>query len=199
MTYCDDRSIREYFYRAYSTRACSNKRDNQYLIHQILKLRQEKADLLEYQDISDLLLASRMVKNGTKAKRFVDELIEKTESFSNKEHESLIKFAQEQLDWTEEVQAWDLSYIAEKQKKAECGFDAEVLKPYFELQNVMQGMFKIVERLYQVEVEPREDISKWHQDVMTFYLKEQVRRYAFYADLFPERVSRVERDVSPLV
>ena len=186
MTYCDDRSIREHFYRSYATRAWKGERDNQYLIHKILNLRQEKADLLDYQDISDLLLASRMVKNGKKAKSFVDELIEKTVSFSNKEHESLVKFAQEQLDWTEEVQPWDLSYIAEKQKKAECGFDAEVLKPYFELQNVMQGMFKIVERLYQVEVEPCEDISKWHQDVMTFYLKEQGETIGvFYADLFP--------------
>ena len=186
MTYCDDRSIREHFYRAYSTRACNTKRDNQSLIQAILNLRQEKASLLGYQDVSDLLLASRMVKNGTKAQSFVDELIEKTIPFSQKEHAALIHFAQVHLNWSEELLPWDLSYIAEKQKKVECGFDAEVLKPYFEVQSVMQGMFKIVEHLYEVQINPLTDLSTWHADVMTFALKEKGQTIGvFYADLFP--------------
>lgn len=186
MTYCDDRSLREHFYRAYATRACSLKRNNQTLIHNILSLRQEKASLLGYKDVSDLFLASRMVKNGHKAREFVNELIEKTLEFSEKEHQSLVNFAQEHLSWTDDIQAWDVSYIAEKQKKIECGFDAEILKPYFEVQSVMKGMFTIVEQLYQVQVEPIDHISTWHPDVMTFALKENGETLGiFYADLFP--------------
>jgi oligopeptidase A len=186
ITYCDDRSVREHFYRAYVTRATDEDKNNQSLIHQILNLRQEKAKLLGYQNVSDLFLASRMVKNGTAAQRFVDELIERTIQFSTNEQESLHAFAVTELQFNHPLQAWDIAYVAEKQKRITCGFEAEELKPYFEVRSVMKGMFQIVERLYQVEVVPIEDISSWHSDVMTFEIKERGDTIGvFYADLFP--------------
>lgn len=186
MTYCDERSVREHFYRAYSTRGTSPERDNAPLIQQILSLRQEKATLLGYSDVSDLFLASRMVKNGQAAQDFVDSLITRTERFAEQEHQDLLKFTKETLGWQDPLEPWDLPYASEKFKNATCGFDEELLKPYFELKGVMHGMFEIVERLYGVSVRPLEGISTWHEDVMTFELCEAGESIGvFYADLFP--------------
>ena len=186
MTYCDDRSIRESFYTSYSTRGTSDQRNNTPLITQILSLRQEKADLLGYADVSDLFLASRMVKNGQAAQDFVDSLIERTERFADQEHEELTNFARENLGFEGVLDPWDLSYVSEKLKAAKSGFDEEALKPYFEVKSVMKGMFEIVEKLYGVSVRPLEGISTWHDDVMTFELSEDDETLGvFYADLFP--------------
>lgn len=186
MTYCDDQSIRKYFYKAYVTRATEGEKDNQPLIQKILELRQEKAQLLGYENVSDLYLASRMVKNGQSAHNFVDDLIERTRYASEEEHIGLLNFAQTRLGWDGPLNAWDISYIAEKQKKQSCGFDAEELKPYFEIKSVMKGMFDIVHRLYQVDVESIESLPTWHEDVLTFQLKEKGKIIGiFYADLFP--------------
>ena len=186
MTYCDQREVREHFYRAYSTRATAGERDNQPLISQILKLRAEKAQLLGYQDVSDLYLASRMVKRGEAASDFVQSLISRTLSAAEAEHADLERFAREELGWEDTLEAWDVSYVADKLRKQRCDFDEESLKPYLELKSVMRGMFDIVERLYQVEVKSLADLPKWHEDVMTFELRrgdEQIG--VFYADLFP--------------
>ena len=156
------------------------------MITQILSLRQEKAELLGYDDVSDLFLASRMVKNGQAAQDFVNSLIEKTKTFAQQEHEALIAFARDELKFDGEVMPWDITYLAEKLKNAKCGFDAETLKPYFEVQSVMRGMFEIVEKLYGVKVQAIEGITKWHESVMTFELSEAGESLGvFYADLFP--------------
>jgi oligopeptidase A len=186
MTYCDDSSVREHLYTSYITRASSGDRDNAPLIKEILLLRKEKATLLGYRDVSDLFLASRMVKAGQHAQLFVDQLIETTMPFAEQEHQELNHFAQETLKWGRELEPWDISYVAEKLKRAECGFDEEALKPYFEVKSVMQGMFEIIERLYNVEIKPLAGISTWHEDVMTFELCEAGDTLGvFYADLFP--------------
>lgn len=186
MTYCDNRSLREHFYKAHSTRASTGEKNNEPLIHEILSLRQEKASLLGYNDVSDLYLASRMVKNGSNAKSFVDDLVERTKIFAEREHRELQDFAQQSLGWTKQIEAWDLAYLSEKLKKETCGFDQEQIKPYLEVNSVMTGMFEIVERLYQVKVVPIAHISKWHEDVMTFALIEKDKEIGiFYADLFP--------------
>jgi oligopeptidase A len=186
LTYCDTRSVREHFYRAYSTRATQGERDNQLLISQILELRAEKAKLLGYQDVSDLYLAPRMVKRGESAHEFVQSLIIRTEQHAQAEHQELERFARDELGWTDSIEAWDLSYIAEKLRKQTCDFDEELLKPYLEVKSVMQGMFGIVERLYQVQVKPLNDLPTWHEDVMTFELTRGDDQIGvFYADLFP--------------
>ena len=186
MTYCKTRWVREHFYTAYTTRASSGERDNRSLIKRILHLRTEKAHLLGYQDVSDLYLASRMVKTGKAARQFVDDLISRTEYSAQVETDELNHFAQETLGWDEQLQAWDVSYVAEKLRQHTCQYDEEQLKPYFEVKSVMRGMFQIVERLYEVSVRALDNIPVWHQDVMTFELVQSDQQIGvFYADLFP--------------
>lgn len=186
MMHSDRRDIRELFYRAYTTRASSGDRNNASLISEILSLRAQKAHLLGYQDISDLLLASRMVKSGLAARSFVDDLITRTETVAQAEQEALSEYARDHLGWEEELQAWDITYLAEKLRKRECDFDEELLKPYFEVHGVMRGMFSIVEQLYGVHIHAADQYPTWHADVLTFELHQGEEVIGmFYADLFP--------------
>ena len=186
MKYCDAREVRQHFYESYTTRATSGDRNNEPLISRILNLRAEKAELLGYRDVSDLFLAPRMVKSGTAANDFVQNLIARTEAPFYREQSQLDAFARTDLGWEGELEAWDISYISEKLRKLTCDFDEETLKPYFEVQSVMRGMFEIVERLYQVRIKPLKGISTWHDDVLTFELSSDDQVIGvFYADLFP--------------
>jgi oligopeptidase A len=187
MTYADSRTLREEIYRAYVTRATSGERDNTALISEILSLRKEKATMLGYRDASDLFLESRMVKSGQNAYDFVEKLSLRTSPFFEDEKDELFRFCREELGWIEDIESWDLAYFSEKMRKAHCDFDAELLKPYFEVNSVIQGMFTIVEKLYGVKVKPVEDLPTWHPDVSTYHLldHEGQLKGVFYADLFP--------------
>ena len=186
MMYCDDREVRRHLYESYTTRATKGGRNNEPLISQILKLRSEKSHLLGYRDVSDLYLAPRMVKTGEVADDFVRNLIARTRDHFVKEQEQLKAFALTELNWDGDLEAWDISYVSEKLRKLTCDFDEELLKPYFEIESVMRGMFEIVEHLYQVKIRPLKDIPCWHEDVLTFELiSEDETIGVFYADLFP--------------
>jgi oligopeptidase A len=186
MTYLDQREIRKHFYTAYTTRATHSDQDNRSLIEEILTLRHRKAHLLGYAHVADLFLESRMVKTGQRALDFVNSLTQRTQTAFEKEHQELSAFAQTQLGWTDDLQAWDVGYVAEKYKKYACGFDETLLRPYLELNQVLKGLFSIVERLYQISIRPVSSISKWHDDVKTFEILDQDQKQIglFYADLF---------------
>ena len=187
MTYADSRHLREKIYRAYVTRASAGDRDNTALISEILTLRKEKATMLGYRDASDLFLESRMVKSGQNAYDFVEKLSQRTTPFFEHERDELFRFSREELGWTDEIESWDLAYFSEKMRKAQCDFDAELLKPYFDVNSVIQGMFTIVERLYGVKVESVDGVPAWHPDVSTYQLLDHGGQLkgVFYADLFP--------------
>ncbi|HWE50815.1 MAG TPA: M3 family metallopeptidase [Bryobacteraceae bacterium] len=186
LTYLEDRDIREKMYRAYSARATEPDRDNRPILARILELRREKATMLGFPDFADFVLHDRMAHKGERAIRFLDELKEKTNPFFAKENAALEAFAGQKLE------PWDIGYWAEKQRQALYDFNEEELRPYFPAENVVEGMFGIVERLYGIQVKRREDVPVWHPDVRYYEIREKDGQLigAFYADWYPRETKR---------
>ena len=193
MTYLDDAAIREQVYRAYNTRGAAEPYDNRALIGRILELRKQKAELLGYNDFADLVLEDRMAKDGGKARGFVDTLKQKTEGAFVKENEELLAFRRKiEGPDAQELEAWDVGYYAEKMRKARYDFDEEELRPYFAFENVLDGMYELVQRLYGIEVKEETDIPVWDPAVTyyTIYDADGARLGSFYADFFPREDKR---------
>ena len=185
VTYLNDTTVREKFYRAFSTRATEPERDNRSLIVQILELRREKATLLGFRDFADFVLHDRMAHSGERALSFLTELKAKTDPFYAKENAALEAFAGRKLE------PWDVSYYAEKQRRALYEFDEEELRPYFPAENVVEGMFRIVEKLYGIQVKLAENAPVWHPDVRYYEVSDSSGLLgAFYADWFPRESKR---------
>ena len=153
MTYLDDGTVRERFYRAYQTRAAREPFDNRELAPRILEMRKAKARLLGFADFADFALVDRMAKTGRAAAEFLADLETRTEAAYVRENEELQAFRRS-LEGPDAppLQPWDVGYYAEKQRKAKYDFEEEELRPYFPEAQVLAGMFAIVERLYGVQV-----------------------------------------------
>ena len=186
LTYMDRRELREQVWRAYSARGAQAPFDNRDIIVQVLKLRQEKARLLGFQNFADLVLDDRMAHTGQRALDFLLDLEMKTRAQFERENRELRAFAERELA------PWDIAYYAEKQRLALYDFDEEVLRPYFPADRVVKGMFQIVERLYGVRVEERAGVPVWHPDVKFYEMRDEhgKRIGAFYADWFPRETKR---------
>lgn len=192
LTYLDDAGIRETLWRAYNTRASQGERDNRPLIRRIVELRREKATLLGYADFADFVLEERMAKKGGDAQAFVRDLTERTRPFFEKENAELREFRRELEGPTApEIQPWDAGYYAEKLRKARFDFDDEELRPYFPVDRVLGGLFTVVERLYGVTVEARDDAPVWDPSVRCYRISDGDRQLGgFYVDLFPRDSKR---------
>ncbi|MEE2786573.1 MAG: M3 family metallopeptidase [Myxococcota bacterium] len=199
LDHLEDRGIREDIYRAYNTRATTGDFDNREALNQILRLRREKADTLGYRDVSDLFLESRMVKNGEAAQAFLDHLRAESETAAEAEHRQLEKFARAQGDAPATLAPWDIAYYAEKLRRQTFDFDAEELRPYFELESVLRGHFELLNRLFGLTVN-EEATAVWHDDVRSFALVDEdgIRRGVFYLDLFPRAGKRPGAWMRPL-
>lgn len=187
MTYLDDASIRERVWRAYSLRASADPHDNHALMARILELRKEKAQLLGFRDFSDLVLDDRMAHRGEVAQKFLEDLRAKTERRFREENAELETFAGCPL------QPWDVSYWAEKQRAALYDFDEEALRPYFSLENVVNGMFSIFERVFGIRVEPEPGVPGWDPEVRCYAIfdrKSGTHLGSFYTDWFPRENKR---------
>lgn len=191
MTYLEDRAIRRDLWQAYNTRATSGAYDNRVLIQEILRLRREKAQLLGYADFADLVLEDRMAHAGARAEAFVEDLRRKTEPFFQQENQSLGELAAK-LGY-ETVHPWDTSYLAEKQRKALYDFDEEELRPYFELNRVVAGMFDIFSRLLSIRVVEESGVPAWDAAVKYYRVEDAGDGQllgGFYADWFPRENKR---------
>jgi oligopeptidase A len=185
LMYADDASLRETMFRASNARASRDPWDNRPLLQKIVQLRDDKAKLLGFHDFADLVLEDRMAKNGARAQAFVDDLRTRTLPTFQKENQQLEKFAGRRL------QPWDVSYFAEKQRQALYDFDEEELRPYFPVDRVLAGLFRIVETLYGVSIRERA-APAWDPAVRTYGLHESDDRMiaSFYVDLYPRENKR---------
>jgi oligopeptidase A len=193
LTYLDDASIRETMYRAYNSRATAGALDNRPIIKSILELRREKAKLLGFATFADLVLEDRMAKSGGAARRFVQTLRDKAESAFARENAELLAFRREiEGPGAPELQPWDVGYYAEKQRRARFDFDEEALRPFFPLEQVLNGAFAIADRLYGVTIEPWSEAAVWHPSVRAFRMREVDGSIsaAFYADVAPRESKR---------
>ncbi|MCB9543495.1 MAG: M3 family metallopeptidase [Myxococcales bacterium] len=201
MTYLDDAATRERFYRAFNTRAAEDPHDNRPLVRRVVALRTEKARLLGYRDIADLLLESRMVKSGDAADAFVRALDERTRPAFEREHQELEAFRRElEGDAAPPLAPWDLAYYAEKLRRARFALDEEEVRPYFEAERVQRGLYALVGKLYGVTITPLADWPVWHPSVQVFALDDDdgTRLGVFYVDLEPRPGKRGGAWMRPL-
>jgi len=191
LTYLDDRAIRRELWEASNTRATGGQYDNRGLLSEILGLRRRKAKLLGYRDFADLVLEERMAHAGGEAQAFLEDLHHKTLLFFELENRSLLAMGQS-LGY-EKVNPWDVAYLAEKQRQALYEFDEEELRPYFQLENVVAGMFDIFSRVLGIRVIEEPDVPGWDPAVK-YYRVEDARSGkllgGFYADWFPRENKR---------
>jgi oligopeptidase A len=191
MTYLDDRETRRDLWEASNTRATKAELDNRPLILEILKLRRAKARLLGYQDFADLVLDERMAHTGARAQSFVEELCQKTGPYFEKENASLLELASKVGCPT--VEAWDVSYLAEKQRQELYDFDEEELRPYFELNRVVAGMFDIFSRVLGITVTEESGVPGWDAEVKYYRVNDTesgLQLGGFYTDWFPRENKR---------
>ena len=178
MTYLDDRSVRERFWRAYNRRAAEA---NAPLIARILELRREKARLLGYRNFADFALADRMAKEGAAAQAFIRDLREKTEPAFRRENAELEQFAGRALE------PWDIAYWAEKLRAERYAFEEEDLRPYFPVEQVIDGMFSLASRLFGIRVAPGPAVPVWHPEVKYYEIRDADGELlgGFYTDWHP--------------
>jgi oligopeptidase A len=191
LTYLDDRAIRQQLWEASNCRGTKQPFDNRELLQQILRLRRDKAELLGYRDFADLVLEERMARTGAQAQAFVEDLRKKTEPFFQRENQSLRALGQEH--GYENIEPWDVGYLAEKQRQALYDFDEEELRPYFPLDRVVAGMFDIFSRVLGIRVIEEQGVPAWDAQVKYYRVEDAGSGRLlgnFYADWFPRENKR---------
>ena len=191
MTYLDNRSLRQHLWEASNSRATSGELDNRKLVGEILRLRREKARLLGYRDFADLVLEERMAHTGAQAQAFLEDLYRKTQSHFELENVSLSELGKK-LGYST-VEPWDVSYLAEKQRRALYDFDEEELRPYFELDRVVAGMFDIFSRILGIQVIEEPGMPAWDPAVKYYRVQDASSGNllgGFYTDWFPRENKR---------
>lgn len=192
VTYADNRELRAAMAIAAGKKAFQNNEfDNQEITLKIAKLRFERANLLGYKTHSHFVLEERMAQNPDKVKSFLNDLLAKAKPAAQREFAQLTAFAKE-LDGIEQLEKWDGAYYSEKLKQKLFNLDDEKLKPYFQLENVLNGAFTIAGKLYGLTFTEIFDIDKYHQEVTTYEVKDEFGELVaiFYADFFPRKGKR---------
>ena len=192
MTYADNRELRKELSLAFGSKAFHNdKLDNQEYVLQIVNLRYQRAQLLGYDSYAHFVLEERMAETPEKVTSFLNELLQKAKPAAEKEFAELEAFAKE-LDGIDQLQKWDGAYYAEKLKQKKFNLDDEKLKPYFELKNVINGVFTVAEKLYGLSFEEVNNIDKYHPEVKTYRVTDSEDSLVaiFYADFHPRAGKR---------
>jgi peptidyl-dipeptidase Dcp len=191
MTYADNRSLREQLFKAFGARGNQdNANDNKKIVGRLVELRHERANLLGYDTHADFVLEERMAETPEKVHDFLRDLLEKSLPAAKQEFGKLQAIAQE--DGIAELQRWDAAYYSEKLKQELFDLDDEKLKPYFPLEQVLQGAFEVAERLFDLKFETVDQIDKYHEEVGTYKVSDTKGNYValLYTDFFPRKGKR---------
>ncbi len=188
MTYADDRALREEVYAAYCTRASdqgpnAGQHDNGPVMAEILDLRQELAQLLGFASYAELSLATKMADSSEQVLNFLRDLALRSKAFAAQDLAELQAFAAEQ--GCRDLQSWDVGYYSEKLRQQRYSIAQETLRAYFPIDQVLTGLFAIVQRLYGIEIAELQGFDSWHPDVRLFEIKENGQHVGrFFFDLY---------------
>ncbi len=192
LTYADNRELRKKMSIAFGARSFQNNEfDNQENVLKIAKLRFERANLLGYKTHAHFVLEERMAESPEKVFSFLNDLLAKAKPAAQKEFAELTAFAKK-LDGIEQLEKWDGAYYSEKLKQQLFNLDDEKLKPYFQLEKVLDGAFTVAQKLYGLTFTEVFDIDKYHEEVTTYEVKDAENNLVsiFYADFFPRKGKR---------
>jgi len=192
MTYADNRELREQLSKAFGNKGFKgDELDNQDNVLKIAQLRNERAQLLGYKTHAHFVLEERMAESPNKVQKFLNELLDKAKPAAEEEFKKLEDFSKD-LDGIDQLQKWDSAYYSEKMKQKLFSLDDEQLKPYFKLENVINGAFTVAKKLFGLHFEEIDTIDKYHEDVLTYKVIDTDGELVsiFYADFFPREGKR---------
>ena len=191
ITYAENRNLRKKICLAFSKRGFQkNENNNSKIILEIITQRQKRSILLGYDSHADFVLEERMAKSVKNVNVFLDDLTEKAKPFAEQEWKAMELFARKKLN-LKDLEKWDSAFVSEKLKEAELQLNEQELKPYFELDQVLNGLFEIVKKLYGIEFKENTELDVYHSEVKVFEVYKNDTFYALlYTDFFPRSGKR---------
>ena len=190
MTYAADRGLRKQMYMARNTVCTHNNSENNLEIcKRLVNLRREIAQLLGFKTYAEYALKRRMAGNARNVYKLLDDLIGAYKPTAEKEIGDIAKLAEKLEGKDFKVEPWDFSYYSHKLKLKKFNIDSEMLRPYFELSNVIKGVFGLANKLYGITFKENKDIQVYHPDVKAYEVFDNDGSYlaVFYADFFPRK------------
>ena len=195
MTYAEDRELRREVYTAFVTRASdqgphAGQYDNAPIMEETLALRRELAELLGFATYADYSLTTKMVDSPVQALEFLEDLAARALPQAREEYAELETYARDQLGMAD-LAPWDVGFASENLREALHAISQEQLRPYFPAPRVVDGLFQVVERLFNVTFEEDDQAPRYHKDVRFFRILEQGAPIAgFYLDLYAREGKR---------
>lgn len=192
ITFADQRELREKIYQAFATRASDqnsvfNDYDNAPLIEEIVRLRTELAELLGYQNYAAMSVVPKMAKDPEQVEQFLAQLATKVKPKAKQDLAELKTFAQQYSNNDNlELQPWDVAYYSEKMRQQEYAVSQEDIKQYFPAQHVIQGLFSVIHKLYDIQLVEEKTENLWHSDVKFYQLLDTEKNIigGIYMDLY---------------
>lgn len=185
MQWAENRELRKKMYMAYNT-LCThdNKYNNTEICKKLVNLRMQYAQLLGYKTYADYTLEDRMAEKPENVYKLLHQLIEAYKPVAMKEVQELSN--------GEQIEPWDFSFLANKLQQKKYNLDSEMLRPYFELTKVKEGIFGLATRLYGITFRKNTDIPVYHEDVEAYevYDKDGTYLAVFYCDFFPRKTKK---------
>ena len=190
MTYADNRNLRQELALANGKKAFDGGEfDNQNLIKEIIKLRQQKAELLGYKNFAEYVLEERMAESPKKVFDFLNQLLTAATPYAEKETAQLKELAK--ADGIDQMEAYDHAYYAEKLRKQKFDLNDEELKPFFPLEKVQDAVFDLAGKLFKLDFKEVTDIQKYHSEVHVYEVfEDNSLKAVLYVDYFPRKGKR---------
>jgi len=195
LTYCDNRDLRHEVYQAFVTRASDvgpdgGTWDNTPVMAEILKRRHAMAGLLGFNNYAERSLTKKMARSVDEVLDFLNQLATKSKPIAEREYAELKAFARD-THGLEDLQAWDIGYYSEKLRQQRYDISQETLRPYFPADKAVSGLFRVAEKLFDVQIEAKPDVETWHPDVTAYCISRSGEPVAwFYLDPYARQGKR---------
>ena len=193
MKYSTNRALRQQLYMAYNTQCThDDEYNNLEIVQKLVNLRLERAQLLGFDTVADYVLSRRMAENSANVYKLLNELLDAYAPTAHQEVEEVQQLAKELEGEDFELMPWDWAYYSEKLKEKKFNLNEEELRPYFELKNVIQGVFGLATRLYGITFEENSAIPVYHPDVKAYegHDKDGSFLAVLYTDFHPRASKR---------
>jgi peptidyl-dipeptidase Dcp len=193
MTYSSVRHLREKLWRASSTKCFGGEFDNSPTVLKIVQLKHQRAQIMGFKNFADYVLEERMAQKPETVFNFIHKLLEPSKAAAEKDLNEMRAFKKE-IEGSDEIKPWDVAYYSEKLKEKKYSFNEEELRPYFKLENVIEGVFKHAQKLYGISFKSVSGLPVYHPDVKTFEVFDEENNNAyvglFYMDFFPRETKK---------
>ncbi len=191
LTYSSNRALKEQLWRAYNSRALGGEYDNTEIVKRIANTRLRIANLLGYDCYADYVLERRMAGDTPTVTAFLQELLDATKSYAEQDYKTVADYAAT-LGFEGTLMPWDWAYYSQKYRDAEYALNDEVVKPYFQLENVKKGVFLLANKLYGLNFTPNPEIEVYHPEVTAYEVTDEAGRFmaVLYLDFFPRASKR---------